>query len=250
MRRCQKNVVDDFLSADVETLMVGIKFSDEKKVRDMKWNSWDNNRVFSGNQWLPKVEQQQQIFWNLNGKKMCGAVNLTCRLVWMMDASDLALILVDLFFVLLFFFSPPKPMTGTNGRKCIGNSWNWEAAPYSGAIILRHAAVVVRTVASLRPPITRCWPGQPGTSWMTGNSSISSIFPSLLLLTHPPSLYSFVHESLFRCCLSLFSPFFVSRLFWRMAVPFWNTWDPLFVYTMGGGMMRMRARTLNISFLI
>jgi hypothetical protein len=108
MRRCQKNVVDDFLSADVETLMVGIKFSDEKKVRDMKWNSWDNNRVFSGNQWLPKVEQQQQIFWNLNGKKMCGAVNLTCRLVWMMDASDLALILVDLFFVLLFFFSPPQ----------------------------------------------------------------------------------------------------------------------------------------------
>lgn len=93
----------------------------------------------------------------------------------MMDASDLALILVDLFFLFFLFFvfwfsSLP---TGTNGRKCIGNSWNCEAAPYSGAIILHPAAAVVRTVVSLQPPITRCWPGQPGTSWMTGNSSIT-----------------------------------------------------------------------------
>lgn len=57
--------------------------------------------------------------------------------------------------------------SGTNGRKCIGNSWNCEAAPYSGAIILHPAAAVVRIVVSLQPPITRCWPGQPGTSWMT-----------------------------------------------------------------------------------
>jgi hypothetical protein len=107
-------------------------------------------------------------------------------------------------------------MTGTNGRKCIGNSWNWEAAPYSGAIILRHAAVVVRTVASLRPPITRCWPGQPGTSWMTGNSSISSIFPSLVFscslirlpvhYTHSytsrysAAVYPFFHPFLFPDC--------------------------------------------------
>lgn len=172
---------------------------------------------------------------------------------WMMDASDLALILVDLFFVLLlFFFSlPPKPMTGTNGRKCIGNSWNWEAAPYSGAIILRHAAVVVRTVASLRPPITRCWPGQPGTSWMTGNSSISSIFPSLVFscsLIRLPVHYTWVAIPL----LSI--PFFTLFCFPIVLTdgrPILEHLRPPFrVSTMGGGMMRMRARTLNISFLI
>ena len=67
--------------------------------------------------------------------------------------------------------------TGTNGRKCIGNSWSWGVAPYSVAIIRRPAAVAVKTVALPPPPITRCWPGQRGTSWMTGNSSIRSFFP-------------------------------------------------------------------------
>lgn len=157
MRRCQKNVVDDFLLADVETLMVGIKFSDEKQVRDMKWNSWDNNRVFPGNQRLPKVEQQQQIFWNLNGKKNVwgGEFDVSTSLHDGCIRFGLNPCRLILCVVVVFLLSS-KPMTGTNGRKCIGNSWNWEAAPYSGAIILRHAAVVVRTVASLRPPITRC----------------------------------------------------------------------------------------------